>query len=535
MNIGIDFDNTIAKYDEIFIKTAIEKKYISSNWLGNKETLKKEFQNRKKDWMKLQGLVYGPLMRRATCFPGVKNFLLKACFCNHKIFIISHKTIYGHYDKTKTNLRTQALSWLEENNFFNKKLYNISRKNIFFCSTKAEKITRINNLNLDFMIDDLNEIFRNNISPKIKKVLFNSSLKRSSANYNIENWDQISQLVFSCKENDSGLINICNTINSKNIMTSINKIKRDGNSNVYKLIDENNHSFILKEYPNEQLQIKPRLKNELNALNLLQNFNNVPKIISFNEEFNLIILKYVEGKRINKITAKNISQAINFLAKLHEMSKKIYSYQYATEACLKANDLIDQIDIRLKNLDSVDNKDIRKTLKKLTKLYIELKNRAYDMWPEDNIEKNLNRKFLTFSPSDFGFHNAIIDKNKYITFIDFEYFGLDDPVKLLSDFLWHPALSLTTNQKILFTKKFFKIFENDYLLKKRLNAAYSLYGMRWCLIILNKVLKINFTAKNLYKNTKLINFEQKIKLQLKKSNHICDEIIKNNMEFVYDQ
>ena len=67
-------------------------------------------------------------------------------------------------------------------------------------------------------------------------------------------------------------------------MTSIDKIKRDGNSNVYKLVDENNQFFILKEYPNDQLQIKPRLKNELNALNLLKNFKNVPNVISFSEE-----------------------------------------------------------------------------------------------------------------------------------------------------------------------------------------------------------------------------------------------------------
>ena len=41
MNIGIDFDNTIAKYDQIFIETAIKKEFVSSNWFGNKEALKK--------------------------------------------------------------------------------------------------------------------------------------------------------------------------------------------------------------------------------------------------------------------------------------------------------------------------------------------------------------------------------------------------------------------------------------------------------------------------------------------------------------
>ena len=243
------------------------------------------------------------------------------------------------------------------------------------------------------------------------------------------------------------------------VITFIDKIKRDGNSNVYKLHDDNRQSFILKEYPNSQIELKPRLKNELSALNLLKNFKNVPKLVSFNEELNLIILNYIEGKKIERVTSKNISEAIIFINKLYEISKKNKKYHFATEACLKANDLTNQIDRRLYNLKSVKNKNLTKTLNKLIELNIKLKNRANDMWPKDNIDKNLGRKFLTFSPSDFGFHNAIMLKNNTTTFIDFEYFGLDDPVKLISDFLWHPAMSLSFSQKILFTRKFLKIFK----------------------------------------------------------------------------
>ncbi len=535
MNIGIDFDNTIAKYDQIFIETAIKKEFVSSNWFGNKEALKKEFQNKKKEWMRLQGQVYGPLMRKAICFPGVKRFLLKAQFCNHKIFIISHKTIYGHYDETRTNLRKQALAWLEENNFFNQRLYNLCKNNIFFCTTKEEKIKKINELNLDFMIDDLNDIFRHKISTKTKKILFNSSLKKNNADYNFGDWDQISKLIFSRNENKLGLIKVCNTINCYNIITSIDEIKRGGNSRVYKLNDINNKSFILKEYPNKHLEVKPRLKNELRALNLLKNLKNVPKIVSFNEELNVIVLNYIQGKKIYKVTSKNISEAINFIEKLYEMSKKNIKYYPATEACLNAKDLISQIDNRFENLKFIENKDLKQSLNKLIKLNLKLKERAYKIWPKDNININLSRKFLTFSPSDFGFHNAIINQNNSITFIDFEYFGLDDPVKLISDFLWHPAMSLNTNQKILFTKGFLKIFENDHSFKKRLNVAFSMYGLRWCLIILSKILKVNFEGKNLCKNTKLTNFEQITKLQIIKSNRIYDEIMKNKMEFVYDK
>ena len=41
------------------------------------------------------------------------------------------------------------------------------------------------------------------------------------------------------------------------------------------------------------------------------------------------------------------------------------------------------------------------------------------------------------SPSDFGFHN-VIKKDDFLYFIDFEYAGLDDPVKLICDFYCQP-------------------------------------------------------------------------------------------------
>ena len=39
------------------------------------------------------------------------------------------------------------------------------------------------------------------------------------------------------------------------------------------------------------------------------------------------------------------------------------------------------------------------------------------------------------SPSDFGFHNAILGSGETVRFVDFEYAGWDDPAHLVCDFL----------------------------------------------------------------------------------------------------
>ena len=46
------------------------------------------------------------------------------------------------------------------------------------------------------------------------------------------------------------------------------------------------------------------------------------------------------------------------------------------------------------------------------------------------------------SPSDFGLHNALRGPDGQLRFVDFEYFGWDDPVKLVSDTAIHPGSDL---------------------------------------------------------------------------------------------
>ena len=50
------------------------------------------------------------------------------------------------------------------------------------------------------------------------------------------------------------------------------------------------------------------------------------------------------------------------------------------------------------------------------------------------LNKSLDKEQYCISPSDFGFHNALLKSNGDIKFIDFEYAGFDDPAKITSHF-----------------------------------------------------------------------------------------------------
>ena len=163
MRIGIDFDNTIAYYDDLFSKIAKVKGFLDTNWVGNdKKELRghlRKQKNGEKKWMSLQGLVYGKYMYQAEMMPGVAKFLMSCNVRNHRIFIVSHKTEYGHFDPEKISLRDEALKWMETNRFFDSKYFGLDKNNVFFGYTRKEKVNIIARLNCDWFIDDLPEVF----------------------------------------------------------------------------------------------------------------------------------------------------------------------------------------------------------------------------------------------------------------------------------------------------------------------------------------------------------------------------------------
>ena len=126
----------------------------------------------------------------------------------------------------------------------------------------------------------------------------------------------------------------------------------------------------------------------------------------------------------------------------------------------------------------------------------------------------LTKEEMIVSPSDFGFHN-IIQKNKKLFFIDFEYTGLDDPIKLLCDFYCQPDQSITDRQKKIFIKNLSLKNNNMKKLVSYVKIFLSFHKLKWCCIMLNefKIYK-NDTSDLLKKKSENIMKRQLIKTQI---------------------
>ncbi len=162
MLIGVDFDNTIAKYDAVFVSAAVSAGLLESGVAGTKLEVRDLLRTRNDGetaWMRLQGRVYGAHMSEASLANGVGDFFGRCRKLGIGLCIISHKTKFGHFDPDRINLRDATSAWMESKGFFEPDGYGFGRDDIFYESSREDKVNRIAEVGCTHFIDDLEEIF----------------------------------------------------------------------------------------------------------------------------------------------------------------------------------------------------------------------------------------------------------------------------------------------------------------------------------------------------------------------------------------
>lgn len=216
MRVGIDFDNTIACYDNVFCELARSWQLVNPCFDGNKRELRDLIFTQidgELIWQRLQGKAYGEWIDRADSFQGFTEFLTK---CRHdpdvELFIVSHKTTFGHFDEKKINLQDAARRWLHTQGFIHQNGNAIKEDNVFFELTRENKIHRIHALQCTHFIDDLIEILDSPLFPmNTQRILFQPACFDQSQNneqnkspsrigspwQNHSNWTSIKNALFS--------------------------------------------------------------------------------------------------------------------------------------------------------------------------------------------------------------------------------------------------------------------------------------------------------------------------------------------------
>jgi hypothetical protein len=174
MFIGIDFDNTIVCYDELFHRVAVEQGLIPASVPVAKGEVRGYLERCGKDdaWTELQGYVYGERLQEAAAFPGVLEFFGRCVGAGWSLAIISHKTRYPVIG-APFDLHQAAHQWLEAHGFYDPRRIGLSRDQVYFELTQWKKVERIVRVGCSFFIDDLPEVLTHPELPSgVRRVLF---------------------------------------------------------------------------------------------------------------------------------------------------------------------------------------------------------------------------------------------------------------------------------------------------------------------------------------------------------------------------
>ena len=191
MLIGIDFDNTIAGYDDVFVKVARSEGFLGDGSAKTKIEVRNALRTTpggEQKWMRLQGRVYGAHMKDAELIEGLEAFLMRCRSKSIRVCIVSHKTEFGHFDHDHVNLRDVARDWMHRNGFFDRHGFGLSADDVFFETTREEKVARIGAIGCSHFIDDLEEVFLEPGFPvQTKQYLFAPGAYKS--------WDEIADAI----------------------------------------------------------------------------------------------------------------------------------------------------------------------------------------------------------------------------------------------------------------------------------------------------------------------------------------------------
>lgn len=187
MLIGVDFDNTIVCYDEVFYQAAVKQGLVPKETPVVKDAVRDYLRRCGQEdlWTELQGHVYGACMADAAPFPGVLDFFARCRERSISAYIISHKTRHP-FRGQQYDLHQSARGWLKSKG--------LDGDHVFLELTKEAKLKRIAEVGCTHFIDDLPEFLGEPAFPRdVERILFDPNNHHPEARqfHRFASWPEI--------------------------------------------------------------------------------------------------------------------------------------------------------------------------------------------------------------------------------------------------------------------------------------------------------------------------------------------------------
>jgi hypothetical protein len=158
--LGLDLDNTVALYDDLFHDVAVRRGLVGSEVPPTKIAVRAALRacsDGERAWQEVQAEVYGPRMHDAQPSAGIHALVASCHRQGAQLYIISHRSRLAHRDATGTDLREAACAWLRTVGLVGSHT-GLRPEHVVFTDTRRGKLARIGALGCTHFVDDLLEV-----------------------------------------------------------------------------------------------------------------------------------------------------------------------------------------------------------------------------------------------------------------------------------------------------------------------------------------------------------------------------------------
>jgi hypothetical protein len=281
------------------------------------------------------------------------------------------------------------------------------------------------------------------------------------------------------------------------------------NNRVFR-IDAGTTSFLLKSYFRHPDDPRDRLGAEFAFAEFAwrHGVRCIPKPLACDAAAGLGLFEFVFGQSMKGSMPGEpaVEQALDFFRTLNRARQEPDAAKLprASESCLSLDDHFHMVDRRVERLQllpmgtATDVAAARFVEKELLPAWCQVLAIARTAAAAHclSTEAPLPTSERCISPSDFGFHNAILANDGRLRFIDFEYAGWDDPSKVICDFYCQPAAPAPVHTFDHFARAIAAEFPTPAIHMARAGLLLPVYRLKWVCIMLNDFLPVGGSRRD---------------------------------------
>jgi thiamine kinase-like enzyme len=261
-------------------------------------------------------------------------------------------------------------------------------------------------------------------------------------------------------------------------------------------------TLFLKEYFQHVDDIRDRLGTEFTFASFAwqHGLRCVARPYAMARAENVALYSFLAGRKLEpgEITRDAVEQCLRFYRQLnaHKNFRLALALPAASEACFSLDDHWHCLARRIERLQTISAQSeidasaldfILKQLAPASSAYLS-EAKALATALGINACAQLSTSDRCLSPSDFGFHNALLSADGTLQFFDFEYAGWDDPAKTVCDFFCQLACPVPMQYYDEFADALAKSMSDPAKQRRRFDILLPMYQLKWCCIMLNDFL-----------------------------------------------